>query len=60
MNLHQTLIKMILINRMQNDQCLVIRMAGSFKMLQEDWTKRKKKEEQHNENLLKLKTTKNE
>jgi len=35
-------------------------MAGSFKMLQEDWTKRKKKEEQHNENLLKLKTTKNE
>lgn len=51
---------MILINRTKNDQCTMVRMAGSFRMFQEDWNKREKRQEQNKEKSINLKTKNNE
>ncbi len=36
---------MKLITRTQNNQCTIVRMVGSFRMFQEDWTQTNKKKE---------------
>lgn len=51
---------MTLINRTQNEQCTMLRMAGSFRMIQEDWTKKSKNEEQYKDKSLNFKTNRNE
>ena len=52
---------MILINRTNNCECTMLRMAGSFRMVQEDWTKRSnKKGELKNHKSIHLKLKSNE